>query len=133
MRNTLFFLLLLPFVFLSCEREAGLENGEDEGQVSTRTSLSVSPTDIQLGRSGGRAHISVKSNTSWTVFVNNGGSGVTGLSASPLSGKGNGTIELKYGTVDTEFYQESAVIVFMYELSPGISHNKTVTVHRKRL
>lgn len=112
-----------------------LSNNNSEGNNEdhvTRGHLSVSPKSINIGASAGRCSISVISNTSWSVFVNSGGS-VNGLSISTSSGFGNGVVTVSYDAVTSQYYQQNTPIVFYYNYSEDIRLSETVTIHRRNL
>lgn len=111
----------------SCKKDELPSENKDKG-----TSLKLNNSGITIGAAAGTAYISVTSNTDWVVYVNNSGDEINGLDVSPMSGKNDGTVKVKYDAVpSTTSYHQTAVIVFYY-YSYGIKLNETVVVSRHK-
>ena len=107
------------------------DNKIDELKAS-RGKMILTPNNIHLGKEKGIVYFTIESNTEWNIYPNNSGNSINGLNVFPLNGKGNATITIEYGAVETQNYQQQAVIVVFYN-SFGIKQNETVTIHRKHL
>lgn len=121
-------LIVMSFMMSSCSKD---EDGDEKKEEVGKEQFSVSPKSITLSKSGSTAYVRVSSNTKWSVFVNNSGSGVTGLKVYPLEGEGDGTVAIEYGTLTSEYYEESATIIFYY-YKYGTKQNESVYVSRKK-
>lgn len=134
-----FILILMPLILVSCSKDSIEDEKTGNEEVFVTSTLSVNTSSINLGKKASTVYISVTSNTKWTVYVDNTvhgpgiglvGSGITGLNVSPLSGEGDGTVKVEYGSVETTYYDESATIYFYYYTN-GVKQTKTVRVGRK--
>lgn len=122
-------LFILFCIFLSCNSNEPALNGSTP---SVSTSLSVSPDYISIEKSASTVYISVKSNTEWTVYVNNmGKGGINELDVSPLSGKNDGTIKVKYGAINTTYYDAQQAVVNVFYYSNGYKQSKSISIQRK--
>jgi len=121
-------LLLIVFLLFSCTSNEPALNGTD-----TTTSLVVSPGSLSLGSSSGPLPVSIKSNTTWTVYMNNAGASgrVPGLSVSPLSGSGNGTLSVDFPAMGTTYYDSQNAVIVVYYYSKGVKLYKEISVIRK--
>ncbi len=122
-------LLLFSVLLVSCSKD------DTNIPINTEksTKLSVSPTSISIDDNSGTAYINVKSDTEWTVGVNNiGTNSIKDIDASPLSGSKDGTIKVKYGkrTNVLSNAKESATII-VYYYSYGYRQAVTSTIQRK--
>lgn len=123
--NIIFILVLI--IASSCKKDELPSENKDKG-----TSLKLNNSGITIGATAGTAYISVTSDTDWVVYVNNSGDEINGLDVSPMSGKNDGTVKVKYDAVpSTTSYHQSATIVFYY-YSYGIKLNETVVVSRHK-
>lgn len=114
------------------EGETVVSPPDEKPNVQPQGRLELSPTSVKLGRLGSTVYFSIESNTDWTVFVNNTGDAVNGLKVYPLSGTGNATIAVEYGTVESQFYYQLASINVSY-MSYGYKQTKTVNIYRRNL
>lgn len=127
MKKLILFLFII--LFISC-------NNQDTNtpvNVDKETKLIVSPTNTSIDDNAGTLYINVKSDTDWTVTVNNlASASIKDIDVSPLSGSKDGTIKVKYGK-RTNFLsntKESASIVVFY-YSCGYRQGVTSTIQRK--
>lgn len=127
MKNLLFLTATL-ILFFSCTDSTPSVNGTDPAVTTT---LSV-PSTLSIGKSG-PSYIKIDSNTAWTVYVNNSGSTgrITGLDISPLSGTGDGTLRVSYGSISTTYYDAQNATVVVYYYSKGIKQSKSISIIRK--
>ena len=115
------------FIMSSCGSNEPTLDGTSK---TTATTLNVN-SSISIGKAAGTAYISVTSDTDWTVYVNNSGSSVSGLDVSPLSGKNDGTVKVKYDAITTTYYSAQQATIVFYYYSYGVKQNKTVNISRK--
>ena len=122
-------LMVISLMMASCSKK---EDGDEKKEEVGTEQFSVSPKSITLSKSGSTVYVKVDSNTKWTVFVNNTGDKVTGLKVYPLEGEGDGTVAIEYGTLTSDYYSESAIIIFYY-YKYGYKQSEMVTMYRKKL
>ncbi len=129
MKNHYLIFILILFIVSACDNnEPTVVDGEES--KNTETKFKLSNKIIDVGSSAGTAYISVISNTDWTVAVNNS-SNLPGLDVSPLSGKNDGTVKVKYNAVTTTYYDEQSATIIFYYYSYGYRQAETVKIRRK--
>lgn len=96
--------------------------------------LELSHSRIELSKDGGKAYFTIKSNTNWNIYPNNNSKGenVKGLNVFPVNGSGNMTITVEYDGVETQNYNEKAVLAILYK-SYGTQQHHELTLYRRHL
>lgn len=125
-----FIVTVMLMALCSCNKSD--DDKKEEEDVPVATYLEMSPSTISIGKTASSTYINVKSNTDWTVYVNNSGDGITELDVTPLSGTGDGTIQIKYGKMDLTKSREMCTVVIQYK-SNGYKESKTSNLVRMNM
>ena len=122
-------LLLFIVLFVSCDKQ----DTNTPVDVDKGAKLTVYPTLTSIDDNSGTVYINVKSDTEWTATVNNlSTAGIKDIDVSPLSGKGDGTIKVKYGkraNVLSNAKESASIVIYYY--SYGYRQGVTSTIQRK--
>lgn len=120
MRKLINFLPLLVFLLGSCS---------DSDDQTENAYFEVNTDNILLKEEGGIAYLNIASNVKWTVLVDNESVPVADLEVTPLSGDGDGTIKITYGSKVNKIEREYANLIFYY-YSEGERVSKSVILSR---
>jgi hypothetical protein len=120
MRKLINFLPLLVFLLGSCS---------DSDDKAEDVYFEVNTDNILLKEEGGTAYINIASNVKWTVLVDNEYVPIADLEVTPLSGDGDGTIKITYGSEVNKTEREYANLIFYY-YSEGERVSKSVVLTR---
>lgn len=120
MKKLIYFLPLLVFLLGSCS--------DSDGKTEDAY-FEVNTDNILLKEEGGTAYINIASNVKWTVLVDNEYVPVADLEVTPLSGDGDGTIKITYGSEVNKTEREYANLIFYY-YSEGERVSKSVVLTR---
>lgn len=117
MKHIFFIAVLALAVFAGCKKD----DPEVEGV------LTVSPASQDIGNTSGSFYISVQSNTDWTVYPKNGINPLSDFDVTPLSGTGDGTVKISFGSpVSSSDYAS----IYFYWYSFGEKKSTYVYIHR---
>lgn len=120
MKKLIYFLPLLVFLLGSCS---------DSDDKTENAYFEVNTDNILLKEEGGTAYINIASNVKWTVLVDNESVPVADLEVTPLSGDGDGTVKITYGSEVNKTEREYANLIFYY-YSEGERISKSVILTR---
>ena len=120
MKKLIYFLPLLVFLLGSCS---------DSDDKAEDVYFEVNTDNILLKEEGGTAYINIASNVKWTVLVDNEYVPIADLEVTPLSGDGDGTIKITYGSEVNKTEREYANLIFYY-YSEGERVSKRVVLTR---
>ena len=120
MKKLINFLPLLVFLLGSCS---------DSDDKAEDVYFEVNTDNILLKEEGGTAYINIASNVKWTVLVDNEYVPIADLEVTPLSGDGDGTIKITYGSEVNKTEREYANLIFYY-YSEGERVSKSVVLTR---
>lgn len=104
-------------------------SGSDESKNS-KTQLNINTDYILLKKEGGTAYLDIASDTKWTIFVDNEEVPIKDLEVTPLSGNGDETIKITYGSEINKYPYEHARLIFYY-YSDGERVSKEVLLSRQ--
>lgn len=119
-KGILYTLCMYAFIFTGCS---------DSDNESNKTFLDINTESILLKEEGGTAYLNIASNTKWTILVENEDVPVPDLEVTPLSGDGDGTIKITYGSEANKMECEYANLIFYY-YSEGERVSKSVLLTR---
>lgn len=102
----------------------------DSDSENENTYLDINTDHILLKDEGGTAYLNIASNTKWTIFVDNEDAPVENMNVTPLSGNGDETINITYGSVQNKYPHEYAKLIFYY-YSKGERVSKEVILSRE--
>jgi hypothetical protein len=122
-------LLLFTVLFVSCDKQ----DTNTPVNVDKGTKLTVSPTLTSIDDNSGTVYINVKSDTEWTVTINNlGTAGIKDIDVSPMSGSKDANIKVKYGkraNILSNTKESISIVIFYYNY--GYRQGVTSTIKRK--
>ena len=121
MRKLIYFLPLLVIFLGACS---------DSDDKTEDAYFEVNTDYILLKGEGGTAYLNIASNVKWTLFVDNESVPIADLEVTPLSGDGDGTIKITYGSEVNKYPYEHATLIFYY-YSKGERVSKEVILSRK--
>lgn len=121
MRKLIYFLSLLVLFLGACS---------DSDAKPEDAYFEVNTDYILLKGEGGTAYLNIASNVKWTVFVDNESVPVADLKVTPLSGDGDETIKITYGSEVSKYPYENAELIFYYYAN-GERVSKEVMLSRK--